>query len=472
MLHANAMEINNKVVAVLKSLAPNLEPPALLDAIRKGDVDSNILGHAYYTVYYKRQHAPLPRPKNLSLLQLYAPRVSPPPPPSLEVVKQTGPRDYVASVCDTILPYDTPVIPPQVFCQAIRNVHPHELKNDYYHLDEICGYPFNEYLERVVNDRLRDYFSVGRSLDDVLNGIKKCLCLRILSNNMYYYREHLDDLDPDIQRLMQFYTLTNFLHDSSQEVFDSHLHMILNYKQLKEVVEELVNPVIKGVLDASQFRFHSIAMHHILNTFVVIISDHGGGMRELISPILPTLQAFVASRTRPIPPRMTSNDMLHKVQSSYSNKRLMFDEGIRLMKVLINQVKTRQLPLSDVFDDLYKIYEHTAYALRKLHKHNQQNDHDDEAFFEMTKQMDRYTRKYRRRRLTSGMVDWSKFDAAGPDRSPSPVTRKRSRSRSRSHSKKQRLNGGARPRPRPRPRTKKFISKSKTRKSKKVLTRK
>lgn len=450
------MAFNANVDAVLKSLAPNLEPRALLE-IRTGGQDINTLGHAYYTHYYGRTFEPMPLPPSSSLLQLYTPAL--PAARANNVVNQTDPTVYAASVCDDILPHI--IIPARLFCQAIRNVNPHELKNEYYHHRTICNSRFDAYLE-MVNARLRDYFSAGRTLDDVLNGIKKCLCLRILSNNMYYYREHPDELDPAIQRLMQFYTLTNFLHDSSQEVFDSHLHMILNYKQLKEVVEELVNPEFKGVLDASKFRFHSIAMHHHRNPnqFVVVISDHGGGMLELPSPILPTLQAFVASRTRPIPPRMTSNDMLRKVQMSNSNKRLMFDEGIRLMKVLINQVKNHELPLSHVYDDLSKIYEHTAHALHKLHEHNQHNDHDNEAFFEVMKQMDRYTRKLRPLMLTSGMVDWTQFDAAGPARAHSPVTRKRSRSRSRSPSKKQRLNGGARTRPR----TKKFNSKSKTQK--------
>lgn len=443
------MAFSAKVDAVLKSLAPNLEPRALLE-ISTGAQDINTLGHAYYTHYYGRTFEPLPRPTSSSLLQLLTPAL--PAARANNVVNQTDPTVYVASVCDAILPHT--IIPARLFCQAIRNVNPHELKNDYYHLDEICGYPFNEYLERVVNARLRDYFAAGRSLDDVLNGIKKCLCLRILSNNMYYYREHPDELDPAIQRLMQFYTLTNFLHDSSQEVFDSHRHMILTYNQLKGVVEELVTPEFKGVLDASQFRFDRVAMHHRNpNQFVVVISDRGGGMCELLSPLLPTLQAFIASRIRPIPPRMTSNDMLHKVRS-YSNKRTMFDEGIRFMKILIQQVKTGELPLSHVYDDLTQIYERTADALHHMHKHNQHKDQDDEALFEIMKRMDRYTRTLRPRMLTSGMVDWRQFNAAGPARAPSPpATRKRSRSRSRSPSKKQRLNGGAR------------LSPSKTRKS-------
>ena len=433
------MAFSADVDAVLKSLAPNLEPRALLE-IRTGAQDINTLGHAYYTHYYGRTFEPLPLPTSSSLLQIYTPAL--PAARANNVVNQTDPTVYVASVCDAILPHT--IIPAQLFCQAIRNMNPHELKNDYYHLDEICGYPFNEYLERVVNARLRDYFAAGRSLDDVLNGIKKCLCLRILSNNMYYYREHPDELDPAIQRLLHFYTLTNFLHDSSQEVFDSHRHMILNYHQLKGVVEELVTPEFKGGLDASQFRFVRVAMHHRNpNQFVVVISDRSGGMRELL---LPTLQAFIASRIRPTPPRMTSNDMLHMVRS-YSNKRLMFDEGIRFMKILIQQVKTGELPLSVAYDDLTNIYERTADALHHLHEHNQHKDQDDEALFEIMKQMDRYTRKLRPRMLTSGMVDWRQFESARPARSPrSPRSpKKRSRSRSRSPSKKQRLNGGARP---------------------------
>ena len=464
MLSATALD--NKVAAVLKSFASNLEPDELLRSLNsslvKGDMDNNTLGHAYYTLYYGRvkTFAPVSRPTSSSLFGLYSASVASTASTkttSMKIVKQTDPTVYVASVCDAILPHH--IIPAPMFCQAIRDMNPHEFKNDYYHLPTICGYPFDAYLE-MVNVRLRDYFSASRSLDDVLSGIKKCLCLRILSNNMYYYRDHTAGLDPAIQKLMQFYTLTDFLHASSQEVFDSHVHMIQKYKQLKELIEEFIKPEFKRFLREIQCGFHEITRVEP-GEFVVVIRDDSGTMHEL-PHTLPMLQAFVASRNRPVPPRMSSSDMVHKVQSYFysdhpsypsyfSNPRLAFNEGIRFMQLLMTRLYKGELTLDDrTYNDLFKIYELTLEALLSLHKYGTQTDDDDEKFLKMMKKMDRYNLQYHRPKLTSGMVDWSKFAVAGPARSPSPLTRKRSRSQSRSRSrsrsrseKRRRLNGGA-----------------------------
>lgn len=453
MLSATALD--NKVAAVLKSFASNLEPDELLRSLNsslvKGDMDNNTLGHAYYTLYYGRvkTFAPVSRPTSSSLFGLYSASVASTASTSaINVVKQTDPDVYVSSVCDAILPHH--IIPAPLFCQAIRNINPHEFKNDYYHLPNICGFPFDAYLE-MVNARLHDYFSLNRSLDDVLSGIKKCLCLRILSNNMYYYRDHTTGLDTAIQRLMRFYTLTDFLHASSQEVFDSHVHMIQKYKQLKELIEEFIKPEFKRFLRAIQCGFHEVTRVEP-GEFVVVIRDDSGTMHEL-PRTLPLLQAFVASRNRPVPPRMSSSDMVHKVQSHlysdhpsypsyFSNPRLAFDEGIRFMQLLTTRLYKGELTLDDrTYNDLFKIYELTLEALLSLHKYGTQTDDDDEKFFKMMKKLDRYNLQYRRPMLTSGMV------VAGPARSrspPSPLTRKRSRSRSQSRSeKRRRLNGGA-----------------------------
>ena len=150
-----------------------------------------------------------------------------------------------------------------------------------------------------------------------------------------------------------------------------------------------------------------------------------------------------------VPPRMSSSDMVHKVQSHlysdhpsypsyFSNPRLAFDEGIRFMQLLTTRLDK---PLDDrTYNDLFKIYELTSEALLSLHKYGTQTDDDDEEFFKMMKKIDRYTQKYRRPMLTSGMV----VAVAGPARSPSPLTRKRYRSPSPARSEKRpRRRGGA-----------------------------
>ena len=452
--------INARVAQLLAKLPNNLEPDALLVAINaptmgsKGDLDNDTLGHAYYTLYYglKRPRSSV-RPVVTSLLGLYKlDSAAAAAAEAINVVKQTDPAVYVASVCDAILPYTR--IPALLFCQAIRNINPHELKNDYYHLPNICGYQFDEYL-KIVNARLQEYFTANRSLDDVLSGIKKCLCLRMLSNNMYYYRDHPAGLDPAIQKLMRFYTSTDFLHASSQEAFSKHAHMVRKYKQLQHVIEELISPSFKKYANAMSPNivrivtvdpaYFELAIGETKNRF-----NHVQDLHAFIQP--PRAHA----RFNPVvPPRMSSSDMVHKVQSHlysdhpsypsyFSNPRLAFDEGIRFMQLLTTRLDK---PLDDrTYNDLFKIYELTSEALLSLHKYGTQTDDDDEKFFKMMKKMDRYNLKYHRPMLTSGMVDWSKFAVAGPARSPSPLTRKRSHSRSRSRSpsrSKKRPRGGA-----------------------------
>lgn len=449
-LSTSETRINTRVAQLLAKFPNNLEPDALLSKINvptmgsKGDLDDDTLGHAYYTLYYGLDK-PLSsvRPADTSLLKLYGAAEATSATAAINVVKQTDPAVYVASVCDAILPHR--ILPAPLFCQAIRNINPHELKNDYYHLPNICGYPFDEYL-KMVNARLQEYFTANRSLDDVLSGIKKCLCLRMLSNNMYYYRDHPSelDIDPAIQKLMQFYTRTDFLHVSSQEAFSKHAHMVRKYKQLQHVIEELISPSFKKYANAMSPNivrivtvdpaYFELAIGETKNRF-----NHVQDLQAFIQP--PRAHA----RFNPVvPPRMSSSDMVHKVQSHlysdhpsypsyFSNPRLAFDEGIRFMQLLTTRLDK---PLDDrTYNDLFKIYELTSEALLSLHKYGTQTDDDDEKFFKMMKKLERYNLKYRRPMLTSGMVDWSKFAVAGPARSPSPLTRKRSRSRSPSPSR-------------------------------------
>jgi hypothetical protein len=437
-----------RVATLLDPLPIDLEPAALLDRLtqlhNKGDKDNDTLGHAYYTYFYGKPKivAQVEKPPSSSLLSMYTNKQSAPSSVNVGVVQLTPPTVYVASICDEVNSYVMRggIIPAQVFCRVIRDIHPHELRGTYYHDTEICGDSFENYLI-MVNIRLREYFSSGRSLDDVLSGMKKCLCLRMISRNIYHYRDHPAELaDPAIQMLMQFYTLTNFIHASSQEVFNSHYPMILKYNQLMGLVEEFIKPEFKRFLHGNRCSFYKITQVKTTD-FEVAVCDDDGTIYTLPLNTLPALRAVVLSRIRPIPPQLSSNDMVHKVQSHFLNPRTMFDEGIRFIKILMNRLKnykTYKVPLKDMYNDLFQIYELTAYALRSLHEQRMHQVNDDTQFFTITQQMDTYNQIYHRPKLNANMVDWS---VTGPP------TRKRSPSRSRSPSysrKRRRGRGGAR----------------------------
>ena len=313
---------NAHIVRLLDPLPIDLEPAALLERLiqlhHKGDKDNDTLGHAYYTRFYGKPKtvAQMEKPPSSSLLSMYTTKQSAPSSVNVGVVQLTPPTVYVASICDEVNSYVMRggIIPAQVFCRVIRDIHPHELRGTYYHDTEICGDSFENYLI-MVNIRLREYFSSGRSLDDVLSGMKKCLCLRMISRNIYYYRDHPAELaDPAIQRLMHFYTLTNFIHASSQEVFNSHYPMILKYNQLMGLVEEFIKPEFKRFLHGNRCSFYKITQVKPTD-FEVAVCDDDGTIYTLPLNTLPAL----LSRIRPIPP--------HKVQSHFLNPRTAFVTG-------------------------------------------------------------------------------------------------------------------------------------------------
>jgi hypothetical protein len=225
--------------------------------------------------------------------------------------------------------------------------------------------------------------------------------------------------------------------------------MIRKYKQLKELMEEFIKPEFKRFLHETKCAFGAIRMVEPMN-FIVVIHDVANGTPHELPQTLPVLQALVESRNRPVPPRMSSSDMVHKVQSHFLNPRIAFDEGIRFMQLLTTRLDNGELTLDITYNDLYTIYERIVDALLLLRTHGEQRDQDDEEFLKIMKKMD----KYRRPMLTSGMVDLSKFAVAGP-----------ARSRSSSPSKKSRDRGGAKSKTR-RSKSKTRRSKSKTRRSK------
>jgi hypothetical protein len=453
--------IMQNIVKLLDPLPIHLEPDALLAHLavlhNKGDTDNDTLGHAYYTCFYGKPKivAQVEKPRASSLLSMYTPKQSAPSSVNVDVVQLTPPTVYVASICDKVNSYVlmNGILPARVFCQVIRDIHPHELRGTYYHDTEICGGTFDSrdaatesepYLT-MVNRRLHEYFSSGRSLDDVLSGMKKCLCLRMLSNNMYYYRDNQVVLDPVIQRLMHFYTLSGFLHLSSQAVFDSHYHMILKYKTLMDLIEEFIKPEFTHFLAVTQCRFDEIARVEP-GKFVVRIRDDGG-IIHILPHTFPMLQAFVSRRNKPIPPQLSSTDMIHKMDEYMhpSNPRLAFDEGIRFMNVLIKRLDTEKNPddLPELIRALGKLYELTLEPFMVLIKNKMNTPHDDETIFRMMQIIDEYDARYRRPTKTNPMRRYlNKLQLLQFHFSPSPRTKNRSRSSSPSYSRKRSRNSG------------------------------
>ena len=379
------MESADRVASVLAKLPNDLEPAALLatfDALpTKGGMDNDTLGHAYYTVYYGHVKPPFsPRASvSTSLLALYSIQKSKPKPKSLRVVEQTEPAVYASAVCDAVLQYND-VIPPDVFCQAIRNVHPHELKGDYYHLAEICGDTFDTRLE-MVNARLQEYFSANRRLDDVLSGIKKCLCLRMLSNNMYYYRDRdkLAGVDPAIAKLMQFYTLTDFLHESSREAFDAHLHMIGKYNALKMFIDKVLG-LGPSFMSTHYFIFGEITQKLELGLFDRLYDERAyfpcADFPQCITKLKRNISAY---------------DILFSMQlrNHSLNHKQIVDNGLMLLQFFENRIKQdNALALNTTDDDdvAHEVFQMTGQAIQHLplplytHEHTLFAKFDKELF--------------------------------------------------------------------------------------------
>jgi hypothetical protein len=330
----------------------------------------------------------------------------------------------------------------------------------------------------MVNARLQEYFSANRNLDDVLSGIKKCLCLRMLSNNMYYYRDNPADLaglDPAIAKLMQFYTLTDFLHESSREAFGKHVHMIRKYKQLQNVIEELISPNFKKYANTMSPNIVSIVTVEPAYFEIAI-----GGLTSRFNQVQ-DLQAFIQpprSRARFNPvvaPRMSGKEMIHKMDEYMhpSAARLAFDEGIRFMTVLMTRLDTEKNPenLPELIRELGKLYEITLEPFMVLKKNRMNTSADDETIFRMMQKMDEYDVQYRPTKTNPMRRYLNKLQLQfrSPRRSPSSPSSPRSPSSPSSPSSRKRKrdeNGGARTKSK---RSKRY---KRSKRSKKVLIRK
>ena len=198
-------EIHN----LLSQLAPHLPHDALLNKLTEKHVpiaNLNELGHAYYNHYYNRappSFAPLPRPSSSSIVASHNP-------PRIRLLKLP---DFVR-VTDHVTPahdacnivHDAHyIMKPEDFIRALKNIHPTEMTGAYYHNEHICDVSFESILMRV-NDTVISLFKgnqVIHVLQKLLSGIEKCMCLRVLSRNAYYYGHRAAHLIHDQDQAMQ-----------------------------------------------------------------------------------------------------------------------------------------------------------------------------------------------------------------------------------------------------------------------------
>jgi hypothetical protein len=310
-------------------------------------------------------------PKTTSLLKMYeqtsAATAATSATASINVVKQTDPAVYVASVCDAILPYTHMIIPAPLFCQVIRNVHPRELKNDYYHDPNICGATFEEHLV-MVNARLRAYFLSNRDLDDVLSGIKKCLCLRMLSSNMYYYRDNPAGLVPAIAKLMQFYTLTDFLHASSPDAYHNHLHMIRKYNALKRFIDKVLG-LGPSFMSTHYFIFDEITHNLDLGLFDRLYDEPAYFPCADFPQCITELKRNISAENIDVLFSMPIHSLSHKQ---------IVDNGLILLQFLENRIKQdNALALDTTADDYvaHEVFQITGEAIDQLPVHTHPHEY-------------------------------------------------------------------------------------------------
>ena len=243
----------------LAPLKPNLVAKDLYKILEKNIKDNLFeLGYAYYTVYYHRQPIKFTRPKSSSVLDVYL--FTEPTEPIPTFVQMTDHSTPAHEACKYDDNFD---MNPEQFITALRNIHPFEIMGNYYHNPNICDVDFSSFLTNLSN-ALGSYFNDTNVsiLRNFLSGIKKCICLRVLSINAYYYGHHaIAQLshDPAMEQLLRFYVISNLIHEWSIEKYESHLFMIRKYNELNLFIESVLS-VAPTILSDNDFRFDSIQL--------------------------------------------------------------------------------------------------------------------------------------------------------------------------------------------------------------------
>lgn len=370
----------------LKNLARNLSADALFKILNKKTTDKkqlHELGYVYYTSYYLK-FEPLLTPSSSSLLAAYSRSIQSPIKPMPTFTQMTDHAAPAHGSCD-IQYLNGFKMTPEQFTQALRNIHPFEMMSSYYHNENVCDDDFELSLSKVQREVTAYFENHANTLNQLFSGLKKCICLRALSNNSYYYAHRaIDQLSayPDMQELLKFYVMSDLIHEWNNEKYESHLHMIAKYHELTQFVQRVLT-VPQTFLSADDFKFKSI--HILFKRLMFEVWDdlyksnrtfawsdfpnfaNDPVRNEFKIKHLDRLQSMKISAARLLLARTSQvNEFLHDLQKNYLNPNLksVLDRGIHHLNEVIKNMNEGKATLNEsTYTDLHRMFEMTYEKL-------------------------------------------------------------------------------------------------------------
>lgn len=270
---------------------------------------------------------------------------------------------------------------PEQLTEALRNIHPFEMMSSYYHNKNVCDDDFRASLLKVEREVTSYFEERDNTLNQLLSGLKKCICLRALSNNAYYYAHTaIEQLSayPDMQELLKFYVMSDLIHAWNEQKYESHLHMIVKYNELTQLVERVLR-VPQTFLSADDFEFDSIEI--LFGRLVFWVWDNlyenarmfewsdfpsfaNDRVRKAFKKRLQSMK--ISAEQLRLARTIQVNEFLHDLQRNYFNRDLksVLDRGIHHLSEVIKNMNQGKTRLNEsTYTDLHKMFEITYEKL-------------------------------------------------------------------------------------------------------------
>lgn len=339
-------EYSVQIYNIISDLKTNLTPRELYTELNQLRIplmiDVNDLGHAYYGYYWKQgsvasQAQPI---KKQIIARIQAANKANKIKEPFQVPNATAPGDeHHDRVCNVNYAPNNYLMSPDVFAEALRTISPREITSSYYHHHSICHGDFITFLNHM-NQTLKTYFEtpayeVGSEMNQLLNGIIKCICLRVLSRSAYHYEYRATDElnDNAMKHLLAFYRMTNLIHTWDKNSFDQHVKIIHKYDVFKGFITELLNlPFWKlPFLSTHYFTFREVT-----NDLELVLVDNLYG--ELAYFTCARFPHCITELKRDI----SSQDILHSMQLQTGlfprNPEAIVTAGLILLQFLVNRI--------------------------------------------------------------------------------------------------------------------------------------
>ena len=337
-----------QIYSILSDLKTNLTPRDLYTELNQLRIplmiDFNDLGHAYYGYYWKQSNQAQPILKNQIiskgeiLARIMANKIEIKEP--FQVPNATAHGDEPHDrVCNVNYAPNNYLMSPDVFAEALRTISPRELNSRYYHHHSICHGDFITFLNHM-NHTLQTYFetpayAVGPEMNQLLNGIIKCICLRVLSRSAYHYAYRATDElnDNAMKHLLAFYRMTNLIHEWDENSFDQHVKIIHKYDVFKGFITELLDLSYWG---PSFLSTHYFTFREVTNDLELVLFDNLYG--ELAYFTCARFPHCITELKRDI----SSQDILHSMQLQTGlfprNPEAIVTAGLILLQFLVNRI--------------------------------------------------------------------------------------------------------------------------------------